>query len=127
MTEIKRASMTPEKFYLLLANRPQGLALETGRCFLSVDDFVTHEKANIASVSGVLINVSAGVIALEAKITALEAQLATGPPLTTDQQAAMDGVTGLSDALVTQVNTITTTPPGTPVPIVPLPIDPVAP
>lgn len=87
----------------------------------AIQIFAAAEGVILTSLATALNNIGTGVSALDTLITNLQAQLAAGAPLTQAQQDALNAVITASQGLVTQANAISTTPPGTPVPVTPAP------
>lgn len=84
----------------------------------AIATFAAAEQTTLASLATAISTVGAGVIALDALITQLQASPGT---ISAADQTLLDQIQAQSQALVTQVNAISTTPPGTPVPITPAP------
>ncbi len=82
----------------------------------AIQAFATAEAATLTSLATALTNVTSGVVALDALITQL--QNSSGY-ISAPDQALLDQIQTQSQALVTQVNAINTTPPGTAVPVTP--------
>jgi len=84
----------------------------------AIQTFAAAEQATLASLATAITTVGTGVIALDALITTLQNSPGT---ISAADQATLDQIQAASKALVAQVNAISTTPPGTPVPITPAP------
>lgn len=84
----------------------------------AIATFAAAEAPILASLATAITGLGTGVIALDALITQLQASPGT---ISAADQALLDQIQAQSQALVTQVNAISTTPPGTPVPITPAP------
>jgi hypothetical protein len=81
-----------------------------------IQAWAASEQAVLASVATALSNLSTGIAALDALITNL--QNSPGP-LGPGDQPALDAIVAASNALLAQAQAISTTPPGTAVPVVP--------
>lgn len=116
---LKTRVSTREQFYAMMANKPRGIALEQGRCSSAPDAiqaFATAEGALLTTVSGALTNLATGILALDATITQLENSPGT---ISQGDQALLTQALTQSQALVTQVQAISTTAPGATVPVTP--------
>lgn len=83
-----------------------------------VATFAAAEGAQLGVISGALVSIAAGVIALDTLITNL--QNSPGQ-LSASDQASLDAIQAQSAALVTQVTAISTAAPGSVVPVTPTP------
>lgn len=84
----------------------------------AIATFAAAEQDKLASLATAITNIGNGVIALDALI----AQLQNSPgTITPADQALLDQIQATSQALVTQAQAISTTPPGTVVPVTPIP------
>ncbi len=84
----------------------------------AIQAFAAAETATLASLSTALTALDTGIKALDALITTLQNSPGTISPA---DQATLDQIQAASKALVAQANAISTTPPGTVVPITPVP------
>jgi hypothetical protein len=84
----------------------------------AIQAFATAEGALLTTISGALTNIATGVLALDALITTLQNSSGT---ISAADQATLDAMQTQSQALVTQVNAISVTPPGATVPVTPAP------
>ncbi len=84
----------------------------------AIQAFATAEGALLTSIAAALTNIATGVLALDALITTLQNSTGT---ISAADQATLDAMQKQSQALVTQVNAISTTPPGGTVPVTPTP------
>ena len=84
----------------------------------AIQAFAAAETATLNSLSSALTALATGIAALDALITQFQNSPGT---LSAADQASLDAIQAQSKALVTQANAISTTPPGTPVPVTPQP------
>lgn len=87
----------------------------------AIQAWAAGEQVILTAAAAAVTNLGTGVITLDGLITSLQNSPGT---LSTDDQAALDSIQKFSNGLVAQATAISTTPPGTPVPVVPLPPPP---
>ena len=85
----------------------------------AIQAFAAAEGAVLNSLSTALTALATGITALDALITQFQNSPGT---LSQADQTALNNIQALSQTLVTQANAISTTPPGTPVPVTPGPV-----
>lgn len=84
----------------------------------AIQAFAAAEQATLASLATAITALGTGITALDALITTLQN---SGGTISAADQATLDQIQAQSKALVAQAAAISTTPPGTPVPITPAP------
>ncbi len=84
----------------------------------AIATFAAAEEATLASLATAITALGTGITALDALITTLQN---SGGTISAADQATLDQIQAQSKALVAQAAAISTTPPGTPVPITPAP------
>jgi predicted membrane chloride channel (bestrophin family) len=109
------------EFYSRLANAPRGLALETGRCSTAPDaiqQFATKMNALQIAEGAALSNLAAAVLIIVTEL----ANINNSPgPISAADQTSLDSAIAAGNAVLAQMNAISTTPVGQPVPITPVP------
>ena len=81
----------------------------------AIQTFAASEAATLTAIASALTATAAGITVLDNMITTLQNSPGT---LSAADQASLDAIQAQSGALVSQINAISTTPPGQPVPVV---------
>ncbi len=87
----------------------------------AIQAFAASEGPVLTSLATAITALGTGITALDALITQLQNSSGT---ISASDQALLDQIQAQSNALVTQVNAISTAPPGTVVPVTPTPVVP---
>jgi hypothetical protein len=106
--QLKTRVSTRDAFNVRMANRPQGLALETGRCSTQPDtiqQFATAEGVLLTQLGTNLTTLASGVLTLLQEINN------SGGTISVADQASLTAAIAQTQTLVTQAGAISTVQP----------------